>query len=103
MKEIMYTQGICNDGAAILKDGVMITIEEVLSGLNSAAHARYAPREVELLAQLVKVRDLLLTLPEDALGTGTATDCAPWSIRDEVIYGITTALHYKSMDIGGSE
>lgn len=60
-----------------------------------AAKERYGAREAELESQLVKVRDLLGTLPEDALGTGTATDCAPWSIRDEVIYGITHLLATK--------
>ena len=30
-----YTQGVCEDGAAILKDGVLMTIEEILTELNS--------------------------------------------------------------------
>lgn len=30
----MYTEGICHDGAAILKDGLPITISEILSLLN---------------------------------------------------------------------
>jgi hypothetical protein len=33
---VEYTQGICSDGAAILKDGVMMTIEEILATLNNA-------------------------------------------------------------------
>lgn len=28
-----YTQGICQDGAAILKNGLMMTIEEILGEL----------------------------------------------------------------------
>lgn len=32
-----YTEGICCDGAAILKDGEMITIEQILKELNGAA------------------------------------------------------------------
>lgn len=32
-----YTEGICGNGAAILKDGVMMTIPEVLKELNKAA------------------------------------------------------------------
>lgn len=32
-----YSQGICGDGAAILKDGVMLTIDEIVSELNAAA------------------------------------------------------------------
>ena len=30
-----YTQGICGDGAAILRDGKQITIEQVLADLNA--------------------------------------------------------------------
>lgn len=30
-----YTQGVCEDGAAIICDGVMMTIEEVLDALNA--------------------------------------------------------------------
>lgn len=29
-----YSQGICQDGAAILKDGQMMTVEEIVSELN---------------------------------------------------------------------
>ena len=32
-----YTQGVCMDGAAILKDGEMMTIEEILDGLREIA------------------------------------------------------------------
>ena len=31
-----YTEGICNDGAAILEDGEMITIDQILKELNAA-------------------------------------------------------------------
>lgn len=30
-----YTQGICNDGAAILRDGARMTTDEVIEKLNS--------------------------------------------------------------------
>ena len=30
-----YSQGVCQDGAAILKDGQMVTIEEILAELNN--------------------------------------------------------------------
>ena len=33
----IYTEGICGDGAAILKDGVRMTITEVLQELNQSA------------------------------------------------------------------
>ena len=31
-----YTQGVCQDGAAILKDGQPMTIEEILAALNES-------------------------------------------------------------------
>ena len=31
-----YTEGVCGDGAGILKDGELITIEQVLKELNEA-------------------------------------------------------------------
>jgi hypothetical protein len=31
-----FTQGVCDDGAAILKDGKQLTIEQILTGLNRA-------------------------------------------------------------------
>lgn len=31
-----FTQGVCDDGAAILRDGKQLTIEEILIGLNRA-------------------------------------------------------------------
>jgi hypothetical protein len=36
-----YTEGVCEDGAAILKDGRMMTISEVLDELNEYAWIRH--------------------------------------------------------------
>jgi hypothetical protein len=33
-----YTQGICQDGAAILCDGVQITVDDIVERLNALAH-----------------------------------------------------------------
>lgn len=41
-----YTEGICGDGAAILKDGAMMTIGEVVAELNRGASLRLAARLV---------------------------------------------------------
>lgn len=43
-----YTEGVCADGAAILKHGNMMPIDEVLSTLN-AAEARIAELEFEVM------------------------------------------------------
>jgi hypothetical protein len=34
-----YSQGVCGDGAAILKDGVMLTIDEIVAELNALSAA----------------------------------------------------------------
>jgi hypothetical protein len=45
-----YTEGICGDGAAILRDGVMMTISEVLAALNAAP----APPVVEVTDEVAE-------------------------------------------------
>jgi len=37
-----WTEGVCGDGAALLKDGVMVPIEAVVRELNEGARARAA-------------------------------------------------------------
>jgi hypothetical protein len=36
----LYTQGVCHDGAAILKDGVMMTVDEIVAELSRYAALR---------------------------------------------------------------
>lgn len=38
----LWTEGICGDGAALLRDGVMIPIEEIVAELNRGEQARAA-------------------------------------------------------------
>ena len=40
-----YTEGIMNDGAAILKDGVQMSVSEVIAELNRASALEEALRE----------------------------------------------------------
>jgi len=40
MSEIKYTQGVCQDGAAILANGQMLTIEEILVKLRENAELK---------------------------------------------------------------
>jgi len=35
-----FSQGVCGDGAAILKDGQPITVDEVIQLLNTAEHVK---------------------------------------------------------------
>lgn len=44
MSEIKYTEGVCEDGAAILSDGRMMTIREVLEALNASEEHRVSLR-----------------------------------------------------------
>jgi hypothetical protein len=37
MSEATYSQGVCADGAAILKDGEQMTVEQIVSELNRCA------------------------------------------------------------------
>lgn len=51
------------------------------------------PVGVEGLVRLLeRIRDLLVSLPVDCLGSGTGANGQPYPIRDEVIHGITKAL-----------
>jgi hypoxanthine phosphoribosyltransferase len=34
-----YSQGVCEDGAAILKNGQMLTVDEIVDTLNSLSYA----------------------------------------------------------------
>jgi hypothetical protein len=45
-----WSEGVCGDGAAILRDGVMIPIEEVVQALNRTPAEPAAPTDEELLA-----------------------------------------------------
>jgi hypothetical protein len=46
MIEIEYSQGVCMDGAAILRDGAMMTVDDIVGTLN-ALQARVAELEAE--------------------------------------------------------
>ncbi len=47
-----YTEGICQDGAAILKDGEQITVDQILRELNEAGE-EYKLRALQAIANLV--------------------------------------------------
>jgi len=59
----VFTQGVCSDGAAILKDGVAMTIEEILAelrnrpvliGIDWCKEVMKAPNALEYLNGMVK-------------------------------------------------
>lgn len=44
----LWTEGVCGDGAAILRDGVMVPIEEVIDALNHREALRLAQTRLSL-------------------------------------------------------
>jgi hypothetical protein len=57
----IWTEGVCGDGAAILKDGVMQPIESVIAALNAAELAQPEPegvtdRELETTARAAEIQ-----------------------------------------------
>ena len=60
-----YTQGVCQDGAAILEDGKMLTIEEIFKKL----------RELSQLQEVQRWRSVDEELPEGKfIGYGTCLE-----------------------------
>ena len=51
MSDNMYTEGVCSDGAAVLCDGVRLTISEILCRLNKLAkleEAQHSTQQTEV-------------------------------------------------------
>lgn len=56
MSEVEYSQGVCHDGAAILKDGVPMTIEQILGALRSGqASCSESPNSSDHIADASKM------------------------------------------------
>ena len=54
-----YTEGICQDGAAILKDGLPIKISEILSSLNEYDDLKYEEEQKILLLSKTELIEFL--------------------------------------------
>lgn len=52
-----YSQGVCQDGAAILKDGQMMTIEEILRELNNHKRLSEALSKVLDMAEYMSLHE----------------------------------------------
>lgn len=82
-----WTEGVCGDGAALLKDGVMVPIEAVVRELNEGARARAvlarwgnpAPQPVPVSERLPRSKDC------DAEGR-----CWWFALETEVDFGAWT-------------
>jgi len=68
--EPRYTQGIMADGAAILDDGVLITVEQILDRLNAAAMEDVSLlfRGVELGGEAGEALNVIKKLERERLG-----------------------------------
>ena len=62
-----YTEGVCGDGAAILRDGVMMPIEDIVSELNRlTALAQPAPPAAgEVAAAIKRLRNIAEHMDQD--------------------------------------
>ena len=69
----------------------LVTIKESIE-LDKSELAALRGEVERLKTDLSKVRDIIASADIDCFGTGTAADCQPWSIRDEVIHNITQAI-----------
>jgi|GEM_PF-2397649 len=56
-----YTQAVCQDGAAILKDGQMMTIEEII------AHLRAGQNQAETIKRLSNIEESTYKLKAEAV------------------------------------
>ncbi len=70
-----YTQGICADGAAILKDGVMMTIEEILEGLRCTQQP-VVPEGYRVERGSGTYNEILVTAPDGGQQTFWPDDAA---------------------------
>jgi hypothetical protein len=71
MDIVEWTEGVCGDGAAFLRDGEMVLIEEVVERLNQAE--RDASEIKRLRSALAAEREECAKVAED-LGVGVGTD-----------------------------
>ena len=55
-QKIEYTEGVCNDGAAILMNGEMMTISEVIKRLNTLQ--QYTKSMSEVLAEIGNIANV---------------------------------------------
>lgn len=61
-----YRQGVCQDGATILRDGQPLTIEEIVSALRERDYFHLRCTELERLINTPIVDDFLRALPLEA-------------------------------------
>jgi len=66
----IWTEGVCGDGAAILKDGVMQPIESVIAALNAAELAQPEPEDDEIDEEAATVIPWLLEEAAQAADAG---------------------------------
>lgn len=59
-----YTQGVCEDGAAILKDGQLMTIEEILDELNTRPLSSKSFDSIQLIEEIDKLEVIDIQIGE---------------------------------------
>jgi len=92
----VWTEGVCGDGAAILKDGVMQPIEDVVAALNAAEVVRLKPvgpsleevedlcEEHEFCVEGYESTECLQGLINDAVARYSGPTIAPISLKERL-------------------
>ena len=91
-----YSQGVCMDGAAILRDGAMMTVDDIVGTLN-ALQARVAELEKREAAY-----DIILKVVSSALERAGVTECDNPADAIEMIAQERDGLAAKLADAAAS-
>lgn len=87
-----YTQGVCHDGAAILKDGMPLTIEEILEVLRERDQLDELLKAAGIDAQEIKAENELLRNEREALAAHVG-----W--LDELRANVMQAISDDNLDV----
>jgi hypothetical protein len=87
----IWTEGICEDGAAILRDGVMQPIEEVIAALNAAELSQPEPdgvTDVQIMELMPRQLQKDLATVSRLAAHGAGPDVGPGLFRVSLNTGI---------------
>jgi len=96
-----YSQGICQDGAAILRDGKMLTVEEILEKLRKAEaieefmQASGDNTQVEISNEIKDIANYLAHYWGTYSHQGGVSTYMQKTILDDLLYGVGAAINRK--------
>ena len=95
--EPRYTQGIMGDGAAILDDGVLLTVEQILDRLNAAATAPPAPDNIVALVDAYGAAEYWTHQMENDSNARIARDALLAAIDPPGELGLGAPTHWQPL------